>query len=421
MSRSLERNDNSIQEQAILAETFLRFYQQNDQFFCAQDKDTAKNYFNGEGENLSAEKLLERQRQCIAMCERSLHFASKQRKYFFDLLGSMPIAFDKKKTLRTQFLNGDFQVKTQLIEHLLQEEKRIATKREAQRSVIEALKNQFIAFYANNSLYFNEYDRESAIHYALSSIGNFKTHMGRFARLQMLLAMLPANLAYARELDEKYQSFLKQKIPEEQEREQMLERFRSGNFAHKNELLKSLLELVVIEKKKEDPEASEKKALLQKYKELHAEFPSDMLPENFGVLSLSEQRSTLRKKQEESTREQAFRKEKKEEMKEDPRGPSSTSNEKTSKELPENSVCSIAIRIIQNNRGKKYHDDKEVIKDIETEMKQDNISGSFSEENLKAMRSILPRLPQQYWGTVSAAAWVKKEMQSITVVHEYTT
>ncbi|OGC82160.1 MAG: hypothetical protein A2V81_01515 [Candidatus Abawacabacteria bacterium RBG_16_42_10] len=419
MKGKLERNRDITQEQAILAKTFTRFYEKNDHFFSNQDKVVAKNYFHATGENISPEMLLERQKKCIEICERAVNFAARQRKEFFGLLRSLPIAFDRKDILRTQFLNGDFQVKAQLVEYLHQEEKRITLKREAQKAVIESLKNQFTAFYGDNAIYFNEHDRELAITYVLTSINGFRTHIGRLGRLHMLLAMLPANLAYAKELDEKYQTLLLQKIPGDSERDRMLEKFRNGNFAHKNELLKTLGELVIVREKKEDPEISLKATLLQKYKELHSEFPSGTNPENFSVLSLTEQKSTLAQKQESNIRERDLLQAKEKVTTESSPTTAARLEEKEKKSSPTHSMCEIAMRIIKNERGKKYHDDKEIIADIETQMKHGNISGTFSEANLIEMRRILPRLPEQYWGTSSAALWVKRELQNRSIVHEY--
>ncbi len=425
MPPRLENTDHINQEQTALAENFIRFYEKNDHLFSHQDKDVAKSYFNAVGENLSGEKLLERQRQCISMCERAISFALNQRKAFFDLLRSLPIAFDRKDELRIAFINGDFQVKANLLEFLNQEERRITTKREAQQGVIEALKNQFIAFYANHANYFNEADRELAINYALGSINKFRTHVGRMARLQMLLTMLPSNLDYAQKLDEQYQSLLLKKIAEGESRDTLLAKFRDSNFVRKNELLKTLSELVVVEKKK-DPEMAEKAELLEKYRVLYNQFPNDLEPKNFSVLTLAEQKKILLKKQESNAHEEAVlkatQKEKEKEqvtdnLSEAGKGEISPVSKQSA---PANNICTIAIRIIQNHRGKKYNDDKEIIEDIESEMKQDNILGSFSQENLSAMRGILPRLPQQYWGTASAAAWIKKELQSVTIVQEYT-
>lgn len=365
-------------ENHALTKAFASFYEDNDHFFSEEDKKVAQKYFNGIGENLSLESLLERQRKCVAMCEKSINFAHEQRKEFFALLGSLPISFERKKLLRDQFLSGDFAVKTQVIDFLYQEERRIALKRAAQRMVIEALKQQFVSFFQNHASYFNDFDRDLAITYSFNSIENFRTHASREARLHMLIAMLPANLAYAKDLDEKYQILLNTKITKEQERESKLEKFRSSNFAQKSILLQTLSELTVIEEKKEEIKPVEKLEIV--------------IPKEQPVIEVK------------ATEEPKQKPELKEEIK---------------KAGPTPGMCEIAIRIIKNDQGKKYKDDKEILEDIALQMKQRNVAGNFSEDNLKAMRNILPRLPEQYWGTDIAALWLKKELQGITVFHEY--
>ncbi|MBI4836274.1 MAG: hypothetical protein HY817_03360 [Candidatus Abawacabacteria bacterium] len=439
------------QQYYSLRERLLAFYEQyhyhgnaddENQIFTSYDQQEALAYFDAAGENISHEELLQRRSRMIFMLEQTKAWAQGYKRKFLSRLYQLDIALDRKKELEKEFCSGSFRDKSRLFEFIVAEENRIERKKTQQMMERESYKSSFYAFFEANAEYFCPEDRISAWNNVVISLNSFQTHIGKMRRLRMLLAMLPANLEYARSLDNKYQQLLAHHIEDDERRGKCLEAFRKCTFEHK---LKRIQEL------EKSPTTSEQQQKLAKEKlanntlfnNLFALFPHGLTPEQFADLSLEEQKKALSKKLETNNREEelvtnllkhegistetltrframsiaskkdylATATQTQRESTSDKAETEPEEKQKTVTSIKPLKICAIAVSVLRNREKKEFADDKARIKTIKTKMIEEGILGEFTATHLNILRDIIAAIPEDERETSQALQWIDKQMR----------
>ena len=415
------------------------------QLFTLQDKAEALQYFDGTDNNVSGEELTLRRIRSLLMREQTLAFAIKQKQDFTSCLQRLDIAFDSKNALKAKFFASSFQEKADLLRFVKDEERRIRTKKILQAQERETYKASYWAFFESHRDYFCYEDQVSAWNSIIVTLANFRTHVAKMRRLQMVIAMLPSNLAYAKSLDEEYQRLLHTHIDDPIRRIDCLQTFRQCTFKNKIELIAESRQTQTLAQKRQEIE-QEKYEQLAIYRNLYAAFPHGITPDAFSELSLTEQKNIVNQKKSDNHQENQLLQEylnlgdlpteqielfkkltidaKKEKLQQKKLALAHAAESKESTQSDEHEavhlsvmpikplkICLIAAQVLRNQEQHIYVDDGDRVKAIKKKMAAESVTGDFTLQHLTIIQSLLSQFSTDEYENPGTLQWVELELK----------
>jgi len=421
------------------------------QLFTLQDKAEALSYFDAADNSVSGEELTLRRIRSLLLREQTKAFAIQQKRNFIASLHALDIALDTKVELQAEFFASSFKGKADLLRFVKTEEKRISTKKLLQIQERESYKASYWAFFESHREYFCYEDQVSAWNYVVVSLAGVRTHAAKMRRLQMVIAMLPSNLAYAKSLDEEYQRLLHRHIDNDERRNACLNAFRLCTFKNKLDRINEIKTTPTLEQKRQKLE-QEKYEQWVIYKNLYAAFPHGISPDDFSELTLVEQKKIIEQKRSNNNEEQELLKEylnlgdinedqteafkklvissKKEKIQQKKAAmaqeAAAANKPKHEAEIVQLSVvpikplkiCLIAAQILRNQERHIYVDDGDRVKAIKKKMIAESVTGDFTLQHLQIIQSLLSQFSTDEYENPGTLQWVELELKKQIYVGE---